>query len=228
MTLNTTTYIDGAHLYNNPSEEAYRSVKQLHSQDDRPVKVLVSIGAGISKDLEADHTPNAARKGYFSFSKLVEVVTVRVTSSSEPTHQNLLDATRNQAECFRLNVERGLGGIKFDEWKGKKGDKTLRMIRTKTEDYLKSPNGRAPIAASAMRLVKNRRDRSDWQPDLDRWERFCYGVKYACPVRDCGNVGVYRTRQDLRSHVQRSHRIEPDRLEAVLDEGKRFPLDRQH
>ena len=201
------SYIDGGYPNNNPSEEVYRSVKHLHNQDPLTVKVFVSIGTGTHK---------------------MNRISSRVPPTSEETHQRLLDATRNLAEYFRLNVEHGLDKIEFDEWKGKKGDKTLQLIRTRTEEYLKSPDGEELIAVSARRLVEIRRDRSFWPRDLDLWERFCYGVEYVCPVRDCGDVGVYKTRQHLQSHLDTYHRIEPDRLEAVVDEGKRFPLEKPH
>ena len=178
-------------------------MKQLHNEDP----LTISIGTG--KDLKKGPNPT--------------------DYSSEFIHQKLLDTTRDHAEYFRLNVEHGLGKMKFDEWKGERGNKTLQHIRTRTEEYLKSPDGEAIIAASAMRLVEIRRDRSDWQPDLDHWDRFCYGVEYACPVHNCTSVEVgNRTRQDLRDHLERTHQIEPDRLESLLDEGRCFPLDKPH
>ena len=46
----TSELIDSGFGANNPSEEAYRSVKQLYSNNPRAVSVLVSVGTG--KNLE--------------------------------------------------------------------------------------------------------------------------------------------------------------------------------
>ena len=142
------------------------------------------------------------------------------------TYHSMLQTTEDYAKYFRLNVEHGLGTVTFDKWKGKKGDKTLPLIRTKTEEYLKSPDVKRDIAEIAKQLVEVRRQRSTWEPDLDRWERFCHGVEYACPVSTCSDGAKrHKARRSLRDHLKEIHSIEPDELEPLLDEGKRFPLD---
>ena len=205
-------YIDASSFNNNPSVEAYRSVNQVHHNDLQTVKVLVSIGSG--QQLKAEPPFSSGIKGYVK------------DFQSEISHQEMLQATMNHADYFRLNVQSGLFSLAFDEWKGKKGNETLDLIRTKTAEYLQSPDVKSDITKIAKQLVEIRRQRSTWEPDLDRWERFCHGVEYACPVSTC-NVGAkrYKTRRSLQDHLKATHSIEPDELESLLDAGKRFPLD---
>ena len=203
---------------NNPTDEAYRSVKQLNNNNRQTVRVLVSIGTG--KNLEADPNPSAGYALYMAYVNRA----AKWAAQSEATHHAVLDATRNCAEYFRLNVENGIGKMKFDAWKGEKGSKTLDLIRSRTQEYLDSPDGRQQITDAATQLVNVRRARSS-QAYIDRWERFCHGVEYACCVATCpdGRDKRYEDRQALRSHIREIHPSERNRLESLLDECKRFP-----
>lgn len=203
---------------NNPTEEAYRSVKQLGNNNPRTVQVLVSIGTG--KNLEAEPNPSAGYRLYMAYANTA----AKWATQSETTHHTMLDATSTFAEYFRLNVEHGIGKMKLDAWKGKKGCKTLELIRTKTQDYLDSAEGRQQILASARQLVNVRRSRSSHMY-IDRWETFCHGVEYACCVTDCphGKDKRYEDRQALRHHIQEFHPSKCNELEFFLDECKRFP-----
>ena len=195
-------------------------MKQLHSNNhsnnQQIVRVLVSIGTG--KNLEARPNPSAGFALYLSYANRA----AKWATQSEKTHQTTLDVTRGSTDYFRLNVEHGIGTMKLDAWKGKRGCKTLELIRTKTQDYLDSPEGRRQISASARELVTVRRARSS-EAYIDRWEKFCYGVEYACSVDTCpdGRSTIYADRQALRNHVQESHSSKCS--EYFLDGCKRFP-----
>ncbi|KAL6717888.1 hypothetical protein ACLMJK_003973 [Lecanora helva] len=191
-------HIDGGFGANNPAEDAYRSLKQLNSNNEYAVQVLVGIGTGKSP------------------------------AQSEATHERVYDMTRGKAECTRLNIEQGLGKMKLDEWKGKKGSKTLDFIRTKTADYLNAASTQDAISTAARQLVDLRRARSDWQSDPDKWERFCYGVEYACPTDLCHHGGDrFPERQILRRHIEDSHQGSYDinTIDELLDRGKSYPFD---
>ena len=193
-------------------------MKQLSNNNPQAVQILVSIGTG--KNLEADPNPSAGYRLYMSYANTA----AKWATQSEATHHTILDATRTFTEYFRLNVEHGIGRMKLDAWKGKKGCKTLELIRTKTQDYLDSPDGQQQISASARQLFNVRRARSSYTY-IDRWERFCYGVEYACGVTTCtdGKDKKYEDRQALRRHIQELHPSKCNVLESFLDECKRFP-----
>lgn len=195
-------------------------MKQLSNNNPRAVQVLVSIGTG--KNLEADPNPSAGYRLYMSYANTA----AKWATQSEATHHTILDATRNVAQYFRLNVEHGIGKMKLDAWKGKKGYKTLDLIRTKTQDYLDSVDGQKQISASARQLVDVRRARSSPRY-TDRWEKFCHGVEYACCVTTCfdGKDKRYEDREALRRHIQELHPSKCKMLESLLDNGKRFPDD---
>ena len=192
-------------------------MKQLYNNDPQRVRVLVSIGTG--KNLEARRNPSAGFALYMEYANRA----AKWATQSERTHQTMIDATRDFTKYFRLNVQHGIGRMKLDAWKGKKGCKTLELIRAKTQDYLDSAEGQQQINASARELVIVRRARSS-QAHLDRWERFCHGVKYGCCVAKCsdGRDAGY-DRQALQQHIEDNHPLERDRLDSLLDECKRFP-----
>lgn len=121
----------------------------------------------------------------------------------------------------RLNVQEGLDDISLDEWKGKHGIDTLRLIREKTEDYLRSDDVKRQLADTARVLVKARRERAS----TDRWERFCHGTEYVCTVINCIDSDViHRERGNLRRHLEEVHQLDLFSIETVLDQGRRFPL----
>ena len=215
-------FIDGGFGANNPAEEAYRSVRQLSNYDEYTVRILVSVGTG--KNLETDRNPSAGYALYLRYANAA----AKWAAQSEAIHERVLDWTRGRAEYTRLNVEHGLGKMKLDEWKGKNGSKTLEFIRSKTQDYLNSDTARADIDSTARRLVNNRRARSRWGADPDRWERFCHGVEYACCVNPCQNGGdPFLQREELRRHILETHRsnYDIDTIEDLLNEGKTYPPD---
>lgn len=210
--------IDGGFGANNPTEEAYRSVRQLYGNDPQAVSVLVSVGTG--KNLEHGGNPKG---GYRLYLKYVNAA-AKWATDSEKTHETVSDITRDNVDYFRLNVEHGIGKMKLDEWKGKKGRETLGLIRAKTEAYLTSPEAQEDLDASARHLVEVRRRRSNGS-DHELWERFCHGVEYACCHDKCPNGGKrYRKRRELRSHIVKVHNIDDARVQALLEEGKTYPL----
>ena len=210
--------IDGGFGANNPSEEAWRSVKQLHNRNPKAVSVLVSIGTG--KNIEHGKNPRA---GYRLYLKYVNAA-AKWATDSERTHETVSDATYRNSEYFRLNVEHGLGKMKLDAWKGKKRMETLDLIRTKTDDYLQSPGVHEKIVESARSLVTIRQLRSVAEYS-DRWERFCHGVEYACRWDGCDESGRRFKRRELRRHLEETHRcVDRGLLDDKLESGKVFPL----
>ena len=218
-------YIDGGFGLNNPSEEAYRAVQQMHS--DKAVSVLVSIGTGKPES-------GGVRSGrfwakYYAYFKLA----AKLATESERTHERMQGMTRNSSadnlpRYFRLNVEQGLGDMKLDTWD--KGNKTLIQIRRVTEEYLRSEAAKALLEQSAKKLVDKRRSRAD-NDCHDRWERFVHGVKYHCEYRDCILAKkTYHKKADLRRHLVETHRLSSehqighDNIEHLLNEGRRYPV----
>jgi len=212
--------IDGGFGANNPSEEAYRSVKQLHKYP-KAVSVFVSIGTG--KNLERGRNPS---KGYRLYLKYVNAA-AKWATDSEKTHETVLDMTHGNAESFRLNVEHGIGKMKLDAWKGRRGIETLDLLRAKTDVHLLTEQARQEIAESATQLVLVRRLRSG-VVDLEvfeHWETYCHGVEYACSFDGCEDSGRRFTRQDLHRHLKETHSCgDRNDIHTKLESGKRFPL----
>lgn len=210
--------IDGGFGANNPSEEAYRSVKQLHNKNPKAVSVLVSIGTG--KNLEHGRNPKAGYRLYLRYANAA----AKWATDSEKTHETVSDILKDNAKYFRLNVEHGMGKMKLDAWKGRGGQDTLALIRAKTEDYLATEEARLKIFESAKHLVSIRRTRSAAK-DLDRWERFCHGVEYACSFDGCEDLGRRYNKQDLCRHLKEFHGCDDtDEVHEKLESGKLFPL----
>ena len=214
-------FVDGGFGANNPSVEAYREVRIMHS--DTAFGALMSIGTG--KDTESKLLRGSGLQMYYAYVNIAK----KWATDSEDKHETMLTLTRmNRVPYFRLNVERGIGSMKLDEFKIK-GDRnvTLEKIRKATEDYLSTKEVKNQIRECARLLVERRRRRAH-DRHLDRWERFCFGVEYCCRIPECtdGNGTVYDTRDLLRQHLQDTHQVTiangPDglNLNDWLDRGK--------
>lgn len=212
-------FIDGGFGANNPSEEVYQSVGQLSNSQRGAIATLVSIGTG--KSSKRGSNPKAGYGLYRHYANIA----IKWASQSEATHVRMDGRTRSDnTDYFRLNVEEGLGKVKLDTWKGRKGDQTLKLIRTKTTDYLQSEDVKAIIRTVAESLVRTRRSRAS-QTNSDQWERFCHGVEYACHVNGCNHGERIAKREDLRQHLQKEHSLENEsEISNLLDRGKYFRL----
>ncbi len=209
-------YIDGGFGAANPSLEGYKSVREASGREPR---VVVSVGSGASRQREIQKTV------IFRYTDLVNFPR-RLGANAEKVHNALMkfELERSLDYYARLNVEEGLGDIKLDEWRGKRGRDTLSLIHEKTNEYLHLDSVRKSITETARALVETRRARAS-DPDLDQWERFCHGVEYVCPLVMCDDRGnIHRKRRELRRHLEDVHHTDSSEIETVLDQGKRFPL----
>lgn len=197
----------------------YGQLTSIGNNDPRAVKLLLSLGTG--RNLEPDNHQGTGWAMYLSYVNAA----AKWATQSQGTHTIMRRITHGVADYYRLNVREGLGKMKLDEWKGERGHKTLDLIRTKTDAYLGSQAVRTRISAVARQLVEIRRARSG-QLDQDKWEIFCHGVEYACPVNACHQGrDRFKERRDLRRHIETGHpNCNIDTLENLLDRGKQFPL----
>ena len=206
-----------------PAELSYRLYVRMEFDEallpltnyDLKASRIVSIGSGQSEGMGR----------FFTFTKstfLGGQVTKLLRGIALEGMARKIPASRH----FRLNLEDTvIGTLPLDTWKGKRGSKTLGLIREKTEAYLSSEDARALISDAARELVTIRQARSKWQPALDRWKRFCHGVAYRCPISQCKQkTQKFVERQELRRHLERVHRSDSHTMEALLDKGERFPL----
>lgn len=212
----TYDFLDGGLGANNPILEGYTAVKD--ASGTKP-QLSISIGSGLGSKTRKI---GKGRTGYLKYGRFVQ----KWTLDAEKTHREMMGLREGEELMYsaRLNVEEGIGDMKLDEWKGKHGRDTLRLIREKTEDYLRLDDVKANIAETARRLVEIRRARAS-DPDSDHWERFCHGVEYVCTVIGCNDSNrMHKERRDLGRHLEDVHHIGSRKMETVLDEGKRFPL----
>ena len=193
-------------MVRNPSVEGSR---QIEAESGNTPGVVVSIGSG------ANLVSN--RNQRFGNFRQYE------GSDARSLHEIMLYKARGERliKYTRLNVREGLDGIALDEWKGKHGSDTLRLIREKTEDYLRLDDVKRQLADFARVLVEARRERAC----TDHWERFCHGTEYVCTVINCMDSDtIHRERGDLRRHLENVHQLDLSSVETVLDQGRRFPL----
>ena len=207
-------YVDGGFGTNNPSLEGYHSAREASG---RNLSLILSIGAGAVQNHTTTSVTSLARD---------------LVSTNDPGRWDLIAANVDLKmmdlktsggldDYCRLNVEEGLSDMALDEWKGRHGKKTLRLIRERTEEYLRLPRVKDDIAKAARTLVETRRARAS----TDHWERFCNGVEYVCTVTNCSDSGnVHRERGDLRRHLEDVHHIDPSTIIAVLNRGRRYRL----
>lgn len=214
-------FIDGGFGANNPSEEICRSVAQLHNNQPGAIGELVSIGTG--KPTQGGSNPKRGVKLYYWLVRAA----LKLATESEETHERMCEPRDTLTNYSRLNVEEGLGKVKLDTWKGLKGDKTLKLLRTRTEKYLSSEDVRLEIRQVAERLIRIRRSRAGL-PNSDHWERFCHGVEYKCCVHGCSH-GERMSRDQFRQHLLDEHPEkntgnDEERFTQLLKQSKDYRL----
>ena len=216
--------IDGGLGANNPSNEAWHSIRQLHNNESDAVAVLVSIGTGKGLKKRRTDVKNLYQTMYGLFK------TVRaMATDTHAIHERIQSDMTGYGHYYRLDVQKGLGDtdVPLDTCKGKMGIDTLNLIRQRTEDYLEKEHAKTLIRQSAERLVAIRKARSNYL-DRDLWERFCHGLEYKCPVPDCHASGErWKQRLLLQSHLEEKHRssFSADTLQSLLDAGKSYSID---
>lgn len=152
-----------------------------------------------------------------------------MATDTHTVHEKLQSDMIHSGDYYRLDVQKGLGDadVPLDACKGKGGVDTLGLIRQKTADYLEKESAIKLIRKIAERLVAIRRGRSN-HSDRDRWECFCHGLEYKCPVSGCLASGErWKERVLLQSHLEHRHpsSFSADTLESLLDAGKSYSID---
>ena len=212
--LESASYLDGALININPSVEGSSHVREVSGEK---LGLVISIGSGASREV------SQSRSGVQKYRGLPFSQDWALNAETAHQEMKMMQSVKDQEISYydRFNVEENLGGMALDEWKGKHGRDTLRLIHKRTKRYLDSESVKSSITKAAQKLVEIRRARAS----TDHWESFCHGVEYACPVIRCKDGGkTHRKRKDLRHHLEDAHRIDSSRIETVLDQGKRFPF----
>ena len=213
--------LDGGFGANNPSVQADREVRSV-TRSANAVSFLFSLGSewGSSRPLQ-----NLYRRQ----NRLQDILNLlNKRSTDDGTHRQLQSMSKSfNTEYYRLVVRpRAPGEIKFDEWQGKRGEGTLKLIRDTVAGYLASEDVKAEINKAARSLVAIRRARAK-DPNSDRWERFCYGVEYVCKVALCkDSEHVFKERLNLRQHLEELHGYPAtsNNSSSLLDKGRRYPF----
>ena len=220
---------------NNPTEEVYRSIRQLKGNDREATSIIVSIGTG--KPAEASEDQKAFNPSSYGYYIRYAISGALQATDSEKTHENIIDKAHGTFPYYRLNVERSLGDLKLDEFNGKFGKKTLTNIADATTVWLATDDAKDLIEASARKLVEIRRRRAhhqaparavpavtawqpangiapsqaavaeNWQDRLHLWERFVHGVEYQCQMPWVCKCGgdEFLDRRGLRQHLVDRH-----------------------
>ena len=150
-----------------------------------------------------------------------------MVTDTETVDGQMLSNMNNVGSYYRLNVKKGLGNhdVPLDACKGKEGRETLKIIREMTEVYLQSDMARSSIETSAKKLVGIRTARSNGS-DPDRWERFCHGLKYKCPMANCQDTGQrFELRLNLEDHLRQRHLSSTNDLRSQIIRGKCYSVE---
>lgn len=198
---------------NNPSWEVYNEVKLLTRGTEHSINLLLSIGGGNS------------RRNHFKDVRNDKSLQRDPNFNSEHIDKKLKDENERQNfHYYRLNVDQGLQDVAVDEWKPKKtGETTLRRIVSAFKEYLQTDKAQGKINECAQELVRVRTLRAK----TTRWETFATGVRYFCPIPNCGPERTwFGARNELLDHLQKEHGKPPPDIEhyqeiqGLLNAGK--------
>ncbi len=149
--------VDGSEKAYNPSFLAYFKLGK-----EAPLSFLFSIGTDHDFDHDFDKRTRRTLKSVWR-------------PKTEKSLHELLQHVEHLSEKFkylRIEVKSGIDEMKFDEWEGPHGSKTIQRIENATQQLLADPEVKEDITKYASTLIETRRARA-LSPDLDRWRRFC-------------------------------------------------------
>ena len=106
-------YVDGGFGANNPSQEAYREVRKMNNNSPKAIGLLLSIGTG-ENNAPSRFTDGSVLLKYLNYVNFMK----KWATDSQKTHVDMV-ATSDEAKFryYRLNVDKGIGAMKLDEWK---------------------------------------------------------------------------------------------------------------
>lgn len=220
---------DGGFGCNNPSEEAFHDVREVHGGLAEIVGPFISIGTGIGKfRLFSD------KKGNFR-----DVCANAIAALKRPTLTTLTDksmsylANFNKVQRFpyyRFDGGEALGEIAMDEWQTHKpkhrsrkkeqpGAKTLDNIHRAVAAYLQQKSVQRDLEDCAKLLVQRRRLRTE---DPSRWERYATSSYFLCRYGACEKAR-FNTSLDFKNHLEICHGVgAPDVLEKKVEECRGY------
>ena len=215
----TFKFFDGGLGANNPTTQAYNTVRLYFNRAEHFIGPVVSVGTGIVERRKS-------RSPLWGKPRSDIEMIINAATNSEDTHTNMADALPEKS-YYRFNVDSDLGYLKLDSWKGKSGEETRRIMREATRKYLERTEIRNAISECANQLVAVRRARAQ-SVDPSRWEEFCHGVSYRCEFADCHEGHpAFTAAADFQSHLKTAHpnlAADQKAFNDEFDAGKAYPL----
>ncbi|KAI9797782.1 MAG: hypothetical protein M1833_005284 [Piccolia ochrophora] len=110
-------FLDGGFGANNPSREAFQEVRQMNNYSETAIGIFISVGTG--KDDTISRFGGGGLSKYVTFLNFAK----KWASDSERTHNDMVNDTLRKSHItyHRLNVDKGIGKMKLDEWKRRHG-----------------------------------------------------------------------------------------------------------
>lgn len=105
-------YVDGGFGANNPGQEIYREVRRMNNNSKDAIGFLISIGTGLN-ETSGRIIDGIGLPRYLNYLKFMK----KCATDSEKTHEYLLEFIETTKTYYRLNVDKGIGGMKLDEWR---------------------------------------------------------------------------------------------------------------
>lgn len=134
--------MDGGLGYNNPIEQVLEEASRVFP--GRKVACVVSIGTGLARAIQFPASPKT------SPTKLISALT-KMATESDTTAEKVQKRFREiKGTYFRFNVDRGLSGIKLEEWEN------LGDVRTYTTGYMEQDSISSHIDAVVTSLLASK------------------------------------------------------------------------
>lgn len=220
---------DGGFGCNNPSEEAYHDVVEVHRGLSQNIGPFISIGTGVGKFRLFSN-----KKGNFRDVCANAKAALKRPTLTTLAHKSMRYLANFDKETrfpyYRFDGGGVLGEIAMDEWKAHKsrhgtrgqkqpGAKTLEDIHRAVEAFLEQKNMQLDLEDCAKLLVQRRRLRTE---DPSRWERYATTSYYLCKDDTCERTR-FNTSLDFKDHLESCHGFEArDIQDEQLDKCREY------
>ncbi|KAI2998715.1 hypothetical protein CAN33_0030270 [Aspergillus niger] len=149
--------------FNNPSFIALKEARQEFELSEKNTGAFVSVGSGHrDPDYSSFGSISVGTSFVWHLGALASNTRRLITRVD---HQDLLMRFAKHPNYYRFSSTHLIGSLPLDDWRGRRGSKTLDYITYLTSAYLGTDEVRDALKKCAKRLVERRREEKALVPD---------------------------------------------------------------
>ncbi|KAH9906793.1 FabD/lysophospholipase-like protein [Xylariomycetidae sp. FL2044] len=195
MKIGNDKYVDGAFGYNDPTDQLFDEVLVKEGGEEGAnqarISLVLTLGTGLKPTVKERARGLIVRRRIRPLLRLVENVIVNPGRA-----ERYMQGQRNVV-YHKWNGGEKLGALSLDNCK----EGIFEAMEAWVDEYMAKEAIARQLELVARELVRRRRAR--FRDDRERWDRFAFCTRIACPLRQCERT--FPTRRETLAHVLADH-----------------------